>query len=207
MTLHQIEQEFVVNVYEQIAEQFDQTRGYVWPSVKKFINSLSPEIHRNILEIGCGNGRNMRYRPELQIIGCDIIPKFIDICKGRDLEVSFSDQRALTYESETFDVVLSIAVLHHLYLKDDRTTSINEIIRVLKPNGLCYIQVWKNITPNDLEDTHFVNWSDVQNKKTYKRFYHLFQEYEFRKLFDRNDIKIIKFFEERDNYICIFQKI
>jgi ubiquinone/menaquinone biosynthesis C-methylase UbiE len=178
-----IENEYVVDVYEKIAKHFDHTRSYVWPAVKRFLDSLSPKIHKNILEIGCGNGRNMMYRPELNV-----------------------NQKDLKYQNNTFHAILSVAVLHHLSESADREKSIDEIIRVLKPDGLCYIQVWKNKENPSESESKFVNWTEITTKEVHKRYYYLFCETEFRSLFERKNVEIVSFYEERDNYICIFRK-
>ena len=57
---HEIENKYVKNMYEEISENFDDTRQYVWPSVKKYLNSIPME--NEVLEIGSGNGRNLTYK-------------------------------------------------------------------------------------------------------------------------------------------------
>ena len=201
-----LENKYVVDVYEKIAKHFDHTRSYVWPAVKLFLDSLSPNIHKNILEIGCGNGRNMTYRPELNIKGCDIVHNFIEICHNKGLSVNYSNQKDLKYQNDTFHAILSVAVLHHLSESSDRKKSIDEIIRVLKPDGICFIQVWKNKENPLMSEGKFVNWTEIATKEVYKRFYYLFCEREFRSLFESERVEIVSFYEERDNYICIFRK-
>ena len=75
--MENIEKDNVFNVYDIIGKHFDKTRVIVWPSVKKFLDSL--ETDKKILEIGCGNGKNILYRPELKIIGCDTSKTFLNI--------------------------------------------------------------------------------------------------------------------------------
>ena len=206
MSCAEIEKEYVVDVYEKISSHFDNTRSYVWPAVKNFLNSLSPGQYPNILEVGCGNGRNMMYRPELMIKGCDIVQSFLNICSNKGLSVRYSNQKELLYPDKSFNVVLSIAVLHHLADEGDRKKSIDEIIRILQKDGLCYIQVWKNSENPDVSEGKFINWTDIDSKIVYKRFYYFYCENDFKALFDRDDIEVLNFFEERNNFICIFKK-
>ena len=57
--MNQIERKNVVEVYDQIANDFSETRFCVWNMVKRFLkNKKFTQIG---LEIGCGNGKNMIY--------------------------------------------------------------------------------------------------------------------------------------------------
>jgi ubiquinone/menaquinone biosynthesis C-methylase UbiE len=52
-----IEQTQVKEIYEEIAEHFDNTRLYKWNWVNEFLNNLRKDSL--VYDIGCGNGRNM----------------------------------------------------------------------------------------------------------------------------------------------------
>mgnify|MGYP003336655469 CR=1 FL=1 len=43
--------------YTAIAQDFDKTRGYVWPCVKRFLEGNNHRTGSSVLEAGCGNGR------------------------------------------------------------------------------------------------------------------------------------------------------
>ena len=86
--------------YNDIAIEFSETRAYVWQCVKdftKFINCSNKEHESFILEIGCGNGKNMEYLnknidSECNVIGIDNCENFIEICKKKksiDFELQF----------------------------------------------------------------------------------------------------------------------
>ena len=49
----------VKNIYDEIAHEFNKTRGYYWKPITDFIDNL--ENNSLIYDIGCGNGRNMTY--------------------------------------------------------------------------------------------------------------------------------------------------
>ena len=206
-THEEIEEKYVKNTYEDISENFDDTRQYVWPSVKAYLNEISPE--NKILEVGSGNGRNLLYRPELDITGIDIVKNFIEMCRSKNCNVTFGDQRKIPFPDNSFNNVLSIAVLHHLVLASDRKNAISEIFRVLKKDGTAMIQVWKNtLSTSDSDKNRLVSWQNRRDNKTYQRYYYFYDFDEFYQLIDGFDtIKILKFYEERDNIICILQKI
>ena len=55
-----VNSDHVQSVYNDIAPHFNQTRTYIWPKVKEYIESLPP--WSVVLDVGCGNGRNMNLR-------------------------------------------------------------------------------------------------------------------------------------------------
>ena len=59
---------------------------------------------------------------------------------------------------------------------------------------------------NDNND-YFIEWENETDKKIYKRYYHRFTKDEFFKLFNFDNLKIINYYEEHNNLICIIQKI
>ena len=207
--LTNLEELNVANVYDKIASSFDRTRYKVWLSVSKFLDSINPKINHTILEIGCGNGKNMIYNEKLNIIGCDISEPFINICQEKGLNVFKSDQRKIEKPDNSFDYILSIAVLHHLEKVNDRQIAIDEIVRLLKIGGKAIIQVWSNFKYSEQinENNDFlVNWKNDDNI-LYSRYYHKFEKDEFRKLFIKDKINILEFYEEKNNFICIIEKI
>ena len=54
-----IEKENVVKVYDQIANDFSETRFCIWNMVKVFLKNKN--LTQIGLEIGCGNGKHMEY--------------------------------------------------------------------------------------------------------------------------------------------------
>ena len=51
------------------------------------------------------------------------------------IEVKTADMRQLPFPENYFDVVISNWTVHNLELESDRQKTLNEIVRVLKPNG------------------------------------------------------------------------
>ena len=51
------------------------------------------------------------------------------------IEIKTGDARELEFPADTFDVVLSSWALHNLYERGDREKALQEILRVLKPEG------------------------------------------------------------------------
>ena len=204
--MHSVEIENVLNVYNNIANHFDKTRsGYIWAGIKNFINSL--DTSSITADIGCGNGRNMLNKTGF--IGCDFSIEFNLICSKKNLQSINANAVYLPFRSNCFDNAISIAVLHHIYSESDRITALNELIRIVKPGGKIYIQVWalnksyctkKTYTEQD----NFIDWHCRNDNTIYKRFYHLFTNDELLNMIP-DTVNVLEYFFEKDNWCIILQ--
>jgi tRNA (uracil-5-)-methyltransferase TRM9 len=87
------------------------------------------------------------------------------------------------FSDQSYDVVLSVAVIHHLSESVRRQQAIQEMFRVLKPKGCMFIQVWAFEQPKDSkrkfegDQDQLVSW-----KNKHERYYHLFKQQELETL-------------------------
>ena len=58
------------------------------------------------------------------------------------LQVLICDNMALPYKDDSFDAVLSIAVIHHIATTERRVRAIRELARILRVGGKIIISVW-----------------------------------------------------------------
>ena len=80
----------------------------------------------------------------------------------------------LPIKSNSYDAVMSIAVIHHLKTENRRLLALKEMIRVLKNNHTLLISVWA-YDPNDNkrnEIDKLVPFTNRYTKDTYLRYYH-----------------------------------
>lgn len=210
-----IERKNVLEVYDNIAEHFADTRFCVWMFVKEFLS------HRHIdergLEIGCGNGKNLCIRHDLNIIGIDNCQKFVDICTLKNLKVFNQQCCRLQFKDNTFDYILSIAVFHHLASQTRRYKGVKEMIRVLQSGGSGIFSVWgveqkdrknnmkiRRFVPGD----NYVPWTRKSDGIIFERYYHIFNKGMIMTFLEnfREKIIINRLFNTRGNWVVQFTK-
>jgi len=150
--------------------------------------------NKKVLEYGCGTGS---YAFELAkhratVLGIDISEIGIEMAKIKAKHtnlknVSFlvMDAESLQIEDNFFDIICGNAILHHLNLNK----SLNEIVRVLKPNGRAifieplglnpFISFYRYLTPAmRTKNEHPLKSKDLKLFKNYfnhvnYKFFHL----------------------------------
>jgi len=211
-----LETEKVHNIYTIISKHFSTTRKVIWPKIEDFINSFNSNSY--ILDIGCGNGRNMGTREDCKYVGIDFCEELLKQAKEQ-INCSYIKANCinLPFESNTFDYAICIAVIHHLSTKERRLKAIEEINRVLKKNGTALLYVWAFEQPRFvLEKKQDVDVKWVLQKKysdnntqdeVYYRYYHLFKQNELEDLiYNIDNVEIIESGNEYNNWYCIIKK-
>ena len=104
--------------------------------------ALGGAAGRSLLEMGCGNGYLLQILserfPELTLTGADFSTDMVELAASRGIpgcEVRWEDVRALTFPSESFDVVVTERCLINLLDPSEQQRGIGELARVLKPGG------------------------------------------------------------------------
>lgn len=163
--------------YNNFAKEFDRTRYSIWTQVKLFLDSLDKDSIN--LDLGCGNGKNMLYKPELIFVGIDISTELVDICKSKKLNVIEGSILDLPFDDNQFDNIICIAVYHHLDNDKDRLIALNEMYRVLKPKGKILLSVWSmnqdGLKFKFTKADELVPWKS-KDGKVYLRYYHIYEE-------------------------------
>ncbi len=207
-----LEKKYVHDIYNTIHKDFDTTRINHWKAIKDFIANIGED--KVIGDIGCGNGKNMLLRPK-QFEGCDICPKFVEICQSKKLVVKRGDILALPFDNNHFDHIICVAVIHHLSTDERRQTAVKEITRCLKKNGTALIVVWaidvkeevNKKKQYDKQDV-LIPWLDTITGKSELRYYHLFKEGELEKICQvAGGIEIISSNYEKGNWMCTIKKV
>ena len=208
--MDKLEKESVYDTYQKIAEHFSNTRHYVWPYTKKYIEAIP--INSKVADIGCGNGRNM-FRKDLEWSGMDFCDKFVELCIRNNKNVIWGNILNIPFNENEFDNTICIAVIHHLSTEERRKQSIQELIRITKPNGKILIQVWGfNPEKYDTQEA-MVEWNLQKKyngeKKNIKinRYYHLYKENELKNQIPLDKVKILREENEYNNWIIELEKL
>lgn len=124
---------------EAFGEDFSQDGFSDISQINRIIKMLPDRPESDILDIGCGNGKLLRYlRQELscRIFGFDYSENAIKTAKAlnnadSNFRVGVSDD--IIYPDESFDAVLS---MDSIYFTNDMPKLIGKIFSWLKPNGI-----------------------------------------------------------------------
>jgi len=222
-----------MEAYNIIANDFSKTRAYVWNCIKLFINNC--EKDKTIIEIGCGNGRNLDYALQKgfnkqNIYAMDACEEFIEIVKKKyNSTIGLIQNINDIYLHKKYDYLLCVAVIHHLKTDEERFNAIVDCYNLINSGGSGIFTTWsyetnftlsngdKLITkkPKTFEKgDNIVGWNINGRKKTSpiaERYYYIYTEHKWYELWQ----KFIKLFPlakisiswEEQNWITIVQKI
>ncbi len=122
-------------------------------------------IGSTVADLGCGNGRNLIYLAQTFGIvgfGCDISKEAISVAKRLSSEITIRDERGrslgqrealpldyaiqsitnpIPLPNESQNLVLDMMTSHFLN-QEQRTKFINEVLRILKPDGWLYFKTF-----------------------------------------------------------------
>jgi len=146
----------------QIKKQWDKIA-----SVGKYRRNLGIDLSeyvsgRNLKILDLGSGGRRGLEKFGKVIYSDISLEMLKqgkLSSGVNLDAS-----SLPFKDESFDVVTSIAMFHHLPTKRDRLNFLKEVRRVLKPRGVCIVKFGFIVGVAD--ERIKIKWADVD------RFYY-----------------------------------
>lgn len=133
-------------IYDAIASQFSDTRGKWWQG----FGSLNQYVKAGdqVLDLGCGNGRMAEIFTDSKVdyLGIDNSEELIKIAQARFKDkpwIKFEVNDALNVDYQNrFNLVLMIAVLHHVPTKALRLKILKNIFNSLSSGGRLVISNW-----------------------------------------------------------------
>lgn len=122
-------------------DQYDKLReANEPPGFAKSLHEYDQFTGKRVLEVGCGNAYTLGKYAEhgAEVYGLDITETAIKISQqrfefqGLNGDFRVGNAESLPYESDYFDCICSMGVLHHV---PDTEKAVSEIYRCLKPGG------------------------------------------------------------------------
>jgi ubiquinone/menaquinone biosynthesis C-methylase UbiE len=200
--------DITLETYDLIAKDYAKNELASAPKLEEtiFIKLLMPG--QKILDVGCGFGRNLKAFLEygLDTYGFDGSKELLKIAKTQasKAKLKLLDLRdRLPYQDKFFDAVWARNSLHHLEPRDLQQ-SLSELKRVLKPNGIIFIE-WKEGKEATI----------TKEEKAFgkERFYNLLSKEEVEELIGDAGFEITNSYiynsgkkEQFPNFVVIFAK-
>lgn len=200
-------------MYSTIATAFDKTRYKVWSCVSEFLTDrarLGP--CQRLLEAGVGNGKNLEYAAHcgFTATGFDTCKEFVEIARTRcpHSRVFQHDLCDRLYTDETYDVILCIAVLHHIQSETERRAALKRLVAALAPGGTLLLTVWSYETFDAPRTRPFhlganlVPWKDQDGHTLMDRYYYIYDRAEFEELVGSAGCDEVVISWERQNWVA-----
>jgi len=219
----QIQLKNVRQTYEEIAGEFSASRmalRHDFENYQKYFKN-----GQKIVDLGCGNGRLLMLLKEkikdFDYTGIDNSQSLLKEARKIFPEATFThgDQLEIPLPAESCDVLANIRAFHHIPSKKLQLQALEEMKRVLKPEGLLILTCWnlwnkkqlKFITEAGVKS--ILNFGQSSYKDTQipwgtgktKRYYYAFTYHQLKKLVQKSGFHIIESKKGQD-FIIIAQK-
>jgi ubiquinone/menaquinone biosynthesis C-methylase UbiE len=132
--------------FDTIAYQYDETLpAHITAHYRrKRVNFIKKIIGSGrILDVGCGTGELVYSlsREGYRVFGIDKSIGMLNISEKKRAGIQVqADSSLLPFQSATFDLVMSVATLHHIADPSAVRSSIIEMLRIVKADG--YLLIW-----------------------------------------------------------------
>lgn len=183
-------------VWDKIAVDWNRLRTKPYKDVQKFINKLLLRWKPGkILDIGCGNCRNLIpfYEKSFDCYGMDFSKEMLQIVRktGRKIKLKVGNAEKLEYKSNFFDYAIHSSVISSIKGKENRTKSLRETYRVLKKDGEALITAWNKLDPRFIFKKKDILLPWKTKEKIVYRTYHYYTPWELKKELKKVGFKII----------------
>ncbi len=141
------------NNYDEEGRLLRKSRMPEYLNTMKYIEKyLTPDA--KIIEIGAGKGRYSIALAEMgyDVTAVELVPHNIEIMMNKvkshhNIKIYEGNACDLSmFESETYDIVLLLGPMYHLFNDEDKHKALDEAIRLAKTNGVIYASYCNNDT-------------------------------------------------------------
>jgi len=183
-------------IWNKIAEKWTRFRNKSPKEVEEFLK----DKEGNILDLGCGSGRNFTKNTRQKLYAVDFSEEMVKFARinaeelGIDADIKLMNITNLEFKDNFFDAAIFISTLHCLESSKLRKKALEELFRVLKPRAQTIITVWKK---DKSKKTEWIN-KEGDNKEKINRYYYFYDKEELKNLLEKVGFKILatKEFEE-----------
>jgi len=160
-----------------------------------------------ILEIGAATGRYSITLAEMgyDVTAVDLTPKNIEVMKSKSKRLKnfncmIGDALDLSmFDDKTFDMVLNLGPMYHLFNKKDKNKAVSETLRVAKRKAICmfaYLPCASLMTSYGLRHQAVSHLDELMDnvgrfKDTPEEIFNTFHIEDFKKLFNKTNTKYI----------------
>ncbi len=165
-----------------------------------------------ILEIGAGSGRYSHYfaRKGYEVDAVELVPHNIDIFKANTQpgeRVTVKQGDAVNLEgvpSDTYDIILLLGPMYHLYSEGDMRDAMSEAVRVTKPEGVVFaayisndaVALYTGFMRGLFEDgthDHLIDFDTFKLRSTPEEVFSMVRREEIDELMDSFDVERLNF--------------
>ena len=170
--------------YDRVAGQFAQRYDSMTPVLETFAAAFLEQLpeHPEILDAGCGRGRDMAWFEQHGgiVTGIDLSPEMIALARTRTTgQLREMDLLELEFEAESFDKIWSNAALLHIP-KSQTVDVLHQFQILLKPNGVLAL----GLHHGDFEGRESGTYTDTE------RYFSRFKEPELKSLLASSEFTV-----------------
>ena len=164
--------------YATVASEFDATRGGLpagWTELEPFLPDAPAGGALGVLDVGCGNGRFARFldlrQQPTQYVGVDGDEHLLTLAAEHTAALTYVQPRFLQADlavpgwsqplsAAAFDLVVCLAVLHHIPHLGRREQLLGELAAALHPQGVLVLSNWQFLTSSRFRQKQ-APWSSI----------------------------------------------
>lgn len=137
LTIEQ-KKKYVIDDYNDIVQEYTE-EFFDDKSDEKYIDQFLQSLEgKNVLDAGCGNGRDCKYinQKGFKVKGIDLSKEMLVIAKKMVPKVDFEvmDITNITYSDNSYDGIISNCSFFHIPV-EELSKTLNSFSKILKPNG------------------------------------------------------------------------
>ena len=137
-----VDEQRIRNLPGENSAKFDTILRYNLGKFVRLLHDAPVETH-SLLDVGCRGGAGLLELRSLlgqgtRCVGVDIVPEFVEECKGKGLECEEADICVLPFADGEFDAVICHQVLEHAI---DPYLALDELLRVAAKSLLIGVPV------------------------------------------------------------------